>query len=210
MNYDVISSSSKGNAVRIGDILVDCGVSFKALSKVVNDIKLVLLTHEHSDHFNQRTIKKLADERPALRFGCCKWLVKKLYDAGVEPSKIDVYQVGKIYDYKQFKISPVKLYHDVPQCGYRVYIGKEKALYCTDTLTIVGISAKNYDLYLLEANYDDEELEERIKGKQDKGEYAYEFKVAERHLSKKQCDEFLMENAGENSEYVYLHEHRGD
>lgn len=209
MNYQIISSSSKGNAVCVDSILVDCGVSFKALCGVVSDIKLVLLTHEHSDHFNSNTIKKLADERPTLRFGCCKWLVKKLYDAGIESSRIDVYEVGKIYDYMQFKISPVKLYHDVPQCGYRVYIGDEKALYCTDTSTLDGISAKGYNLYLLEANYEDEELQERIKSKQEKGEYAYEFNVAGRHLSKKQCDDFLMENAGENSKYVYLHEHIG-
>lgn len=208
MKYKVISSSSKGNAVLVDDILIDCGVSYKAISDVVADIKLVLLTHEHSDHFNGSTIKKLAYERPTLRFGCCKWLVKKLCSTGVEPYRIDVYEIGKIYDYRQFKISPVNLYHDVPQCGYRIYIGNEKAIYCTDTRTLEGINAKGYDLYLLEANYEDEDLQERIKTKQENGEYAYEFNVADRHLSKKQCDDFLIANAGKNSEYVYLHEHK--
>ncbi len=208
MKFSVIASGSKGNAVCIDHILVDCGISFKALYGIVNDIKLVILTHEHSDHFNGKTIKRLANERPTLRFGCCKWLVKKLYETGVEATRIDVYEVGKLYDYKQFKISPVKLYHDVPQCGYRIYIDDEKALYCTDTSTLEGISAKGYDLYLLEANYEDEELQERIKTKQEKGVFAYELGVANRHLSKKQCDDFILANADENSEYVYLHEHR--
>lgn len=208
MNYSIIASGSKGNAVCVDYILIDCGVSYKALSSIVNDINLVLLTHEHTDHFNSKTIKRLADERPTLRFGCCKWLVKKLYDAGVEATRIDVYEIGKIYDYKQFKISPVKLYHDVPQCGYRVYIGNEKALYCTDTSTLEGISAKGYDLYLLEANYDEKELQERIKLKQGNGEFAYELGVANRHLSKKQCDDFILANADKNSKYVYLHEHK--
>lgn len=33
----------------------------------------------------------------------------------------------------------------------------------TDTKTVEGISAKNYDLYLVEGNYDEDEIEERIK-----------------------------------------------
>lgn len=58
---------------------------------------------------------------------------------------------------------PIKLYHDVPQCGYRVLFDDYKAIYMTDTKTVEGISAKNYDLYLVEGNYDEDEIEERIK-----------------------------------------------
>ena len=36
----------------------------------------------------------------------------------------------------------------------------------TDTKTVEGISAKNYDLYLIEGNYEQEELEKRIEEKQ--------------------------------------------
>lgn len=117
-------------------------------------------------------------------------------------------ECGKIYDYKKFKISPVQLYHDVPQCGWRVYIGDEKALYATDTATLEGISAKDYNLYLIEANYEDNELQERIKEKREQGKFAYEISVPYRHLSKEQADEFLLKNMNDNSEYVYLHQHR--
>lgn len=49
MNYDVVSSGSKGNAVIINEfILIDCGVSFKALSEKYRNLKIVLLTHVHS------------------------------------------------------------------------------------------------------------------------------------------------------------------
>ena len=129
MNYNIISSCSKGNATVIRDIiLIDCGVSFKQLNKVYKDIKLVLLTHIHKDHFNRSTIKKLAKERPTLRFACCEWLLKPLLECGVNKINIDILEIGKKYDYKLFKVVPIKLYHDVEQCGYRVLFDNYKVV----------------------------------------------------------------------------------
>lgn len=208
MNYNIISSCSKGNATVIRDIiLIDCGVSFKQLIKVYNNLKIVLLTHIHRDHFNKSTIKKLAEERPTLRFACCKWLFEELIKCGVDKRNIDVLEIGKKYDYKLFKIVSIKLYHDVPQCGYRIFFNDYKVIYATDTRTLDGISAKNYDLYLIEANYTKEDMEERIKIKQEQYKYAYEFRAKENHLSKEETDQFLLENMGENSRYVYMHQH---
>lgn len=208
MNYNIISTGSQGNAVVLNDIiLIDCGVTFKALKEVYKDIKIVLLTHSHSDHFNVTTVQTLAKERPTLRFACCEWLVPNLLNCNVPKKNIDVLDIGKLYDYKAFKISPIKLYHNVPQCGYRVFFEGEKALYATDTSTMEGISAKEYNLYLIEANYTEEDLQERINAKMENGQYCYELNVANRHLSKEQADAFLLENMGEHSRYEYLHMH---
>ena len=38
--------------------------------------------------------------------------------------------------------------------GYRVLFDNYKVFYATDTRTLDGISARNYDLYLVEGNYD--------------------------------------------------------
>lgn len=210
MRYKILATGSKGNAVVLNDyILIDCGVSFKRLKDNYRDLKIVLLTHIHSDHFNKTTIKRLARERPTLRFGCCEWLVADLLNCGVSKRNIDVYDIGKVYDYKLFKISPIKLYHNVPQCGYRIFADGQKAMYATDTAHLQGISAKDYDLYLIEANYEQSELQERIRAKQEKHiGFIYEYDIPYRHLCKEQTDEFLMENMGDNSEYVYLHEHK--
>lgn len=76
VDFNIISTGSKGNAVIINSgIMIDCGVPFKALKNHYRLLKLVLLTHIHSDHFNRATIKKLAFERPSLRFGVPEWLV---------------------------------------------------------------------------------------------------------------------------------------
>ena len=209
MKYNIISTGSIGNAVVINNnILIDCGVSFAKLKDFYKSFQLVLLTHIHTDHFNKTTIKKLAEERPTLRFGCCEWLVDDLIKCGVNKKNIDVYEIGKKYNYNNnMSISPVLLYHDVPQCGYRVFIGNEKLIYCTDTNSVEGISAKNYNYYLIEANYKEEEIKERIKTKEVLGQYCYEKDVILNHLSKEKCDKFLYDNMGNNSKYEYMHIH---
>lgn len=208
MNYNIISTGSQGNAVVVNDsILIDCGVTFKALKGVYKQLKIVLLTHEHIDHFNKTTIKTLAKERPTLRFTCCEWLYEKLLSCNVSKSQIDVLKIGRIYDYKAFQVSPIQLYHNVPNCGYRIFANGEKAIYATDTGHLKGITAKDYNLYLIEANYTEEDLERRIIEKTAAGQYCYELNVASRHLSKEQSDEWLMNNIGAFSKYEYLHGH---
>lgn len=208
MNYKIIGSGSSGNAVVINDaIMIDCGVSFKALREVYRDIKIVLLTHIHGDHYNKTTVRKLAKERPTLRFACCKWLAEEV--KGIV-KRVDVVEVGKIYNYGSFKISPIKLYHDVPNCGYRIFIGDKKLLYATDTSTMQGIKAENYDLYMIERNYEESEILDRISRKESKGEFSYEKRAMHNHLSEQQCNKFLVENAGEKSEFIYMHMHRGE
>lgn len=107
------------------------------------------------------------------------------------------------YDYNLFKLVPVKLFHDVPQCGYRVFINGYKLIYATDTYTLEGIKAKNYDYYFIETNYEnDEELHERAYN-----DY-YESRVKRTHLSKEQATEWILENMGLNSVYEFMHQHK--
>lgn len=208
MKYNIISTGSHGNAVVLNDtILIDCGVPLKALNDVYKGLQIVLLTHEHGDHLNTRTVRNLARERPTLRFACCEWLVPNLLACDVPKRNIDVLEIGKLYDYKAFQVSPIKLYHNVPQCGWRVFCGGEKAIYATDTEHLRGITAKGYDLYLIEANYTEDDLQRRIDTKLDAGDFCYELNVANRHLSKEQADEFLLANMGEKSEFAFLHGH---
>ena len=195
------------------NILVDCGVSYNKLKTVVGDLRLVLLTHIHSDHFQPSTVKLLVNNRPLLRFVCGAWMVEPLLMAGVQPSNIDIVDVGKAYQYRLGSdtviISPVQLYHDVPNFGYRIYYGSEKVFYATDTARLDGIIAKGYDLYLIEANYEEAEMQKRIEGKRANGEYIYELGAMRCHLSKQQADNWLYNNMSKTSRYVYLHCHEG-
>lgn len=211
MICNVIATGSKGNAVLLdGTILLDCGVPYKLIEPYVRDLRLVLLTHIHGDHFNPGTIRRLHKERPTLRFGCCEWLAVPLLDAGVSAKCIDVYNQDMVYRYNElFGLSPFWLAHDVQNCGYRIFgDGEYKALYATDTGSLEGIVARGYDLYMIEANHTEAEIAERIKRKTEAGEFVYEYRAAAGHLSKEKADAWLAQNAAPGkSRVVYLHKH---
>lgn len=201
--YKILSSGSKGNAVIYFDtILVDCGVPFSIVKPYLKDIQIILLTHSHGDHLNVNTIKKTQSERPAVRFGCGEFLTEKL----TEIKNVDIFQAGRIYDYGAFKVSPIVLYHDVPNFGYRIFKGGKKILHATDSRTLDGISAKEYDLYCLECNYDEERVYSIIGSKRERGEYAYQLGSINSHLSVQQSQDFVLRNAGKEYQFVQLHQ----
>lgn len=214
MEYDVIQTGSKGNAVVInGEILIDCGVPYKKLEPYVKGLKLVLLTHRHLDHFKPSTVRRLHQERPTLRFGCCEWMVEPLLETGVDKRSIHVYKPDftYFYSYSQdappFSVRAVLLTHDVPNCGYRVCDRKERLFYATDTGTLDGIEAKGYDYYFVESNHTQADIEARAAEKLAKGEFAYEMRAASTHLSYEQAMDWLYKNMGPTSRYVLLHQH---
>lgn len=212
IRYDIIATGSDGNATVIEDkILIDCGVPFGKLKRHAPALKLVLLTHIHSDHFRRPTIKKLAKERPTLRFGCARWLVDALLNCGVSKSNIDVLDAGTGYGYGICTIFPLELVHNVPNLGYKIHFSNgDKMIYATDTNNLNGITAQNYDLYMIEANYAEAAIAEKIEKKTAAGQFAYEMQVVNNHLSKEKCDDWLYRNLGERSQYVYMHQHKED
>lgn len=202
----VISSGSEGNAVIYNNaIMVDCGVSLKALSEVKRSLKIVLLTHKHSDHLKIRTLQRLQAERPTLRVACGDFLLEELPCI----KNIDVLQVGKIYDYGAFKVSPIKLYHDVPNFGWRIFLPNgQKIFHATDTVHLEGITAKGYDLYAIEHNYCEEYIQQAIEEARANGEYTHAYSNINTHLSIQQARAFIEENRKESSEVLELHKSR--
>jgi len=188
-------------------VLIDCGIPFKALEEHYRRLKLVLLTHIHGDHFRPSTLRRLAMERPTLRFACCRWLVEPLVSAGVPVSSIDPLEPGIMYCYGICNVIPVSLTHNVPNCGYKIHFPRDKVFYATDASNLNGIVARHYDLYMIEANYEDEAILAKIAAKRESGEYAYELQAMRNHLSKAKCDDFIYRNIGPGGEYVYLHRH---
>ena len=203
--YNVIATGSMGNSVLyFNSILIDIGIPYSRLKPYVKDIQIVLLTHAHGDHINIKTLQRLQKERPSLRIGCGKWMLP--YLEGI--SNVDVYEIGKLYDYGQFKISPFKLYHDVPNCGYRIFKDETKIFHATDTKTLEGVTAQGYDLYCIEANYSEPIAQQMIEQAIEKGEFTHIIGSINSHLSEEQCNDFYYKNKSEKSKLIRLHETR--
>lgn len=200
----VLSTGSKGNAVLYhGSILVDIGVPFALLKDFYKNLELVLLTHKHNDHLNVNTLYNLTKLRPTLRVGCCSWMEE--YTKKIK--NVDIYEIGQIYDYGKFQVSPFKLYHDTENCGYRIFKDNAKIFHATDTAHLKGISAKGYDLYAIEHNYDEETIWDDIRRIEEAGGFAHQRGSINTHLSEQQAREFIFQNAKPESKIVRLHEH---
>lgn len=213
MNYKIIASGSSGNAILLNNgILLDCGVSFKLVAPYLAEIKAIFISHEHHDHLNIQTLKKIHELRPMVRFMVGFWLKDKLILSGIKSSKIDVLKHNKIYDYGLFKIQPFILMHDVKNYGIKIYDikTKEKIVYAVDTNKIDHVEAVNYQLYLIEGNYDEEKLERNIKSDVEKGIYSYGMRVKDTHLSIQAASEYILNNAGANSQYEFIHQSKNN
>lgn len=109
--------------------------------------------------------------------------------------------------YRDIRVKAVHLVHDVPNCGFLIKVGNETAFYATDTATLDHLQIKA-DLYLIEANYRTDELQKRIREKEAAGEYVYEYRAANNHLSEEQAVDWLMRNMPPGAEYLFLHRHQ--
>ena len=207
MKYEIIGSSSKGNCIIVEDILMlDCGVAYTKIKPYLKNVKLIFISHIHKDHLLPTTIQKIAYNKPTMKFVTgSKQVVRKLDELGVNRDNI-IY----LYNYSWFDLGIIKLkvepmHHDAENCGLHFKRNGKKGLYVVDTGNIDNVNAKNYDLYLIEANYK-EEILERHKKECTQEELVYLNRVPQVHLSWEQANTFLIENMGKNSEFQYIHE----
>lgn len=211
MEYEILQTGSSGNGTIInGHVLIDCGISFKKVQPYIRGLDLVLLTHIHGDHFRASTVKELHRQRPTLRFGCFAWMAGALRAAKIDERCIDIYDAGYDYIYRFSRTYTVRgfpLVHNVENCGYIITEAGESVLYATDTGSMEHITARDLDLYLIEANHSEAEIEARAAEKLEAGEYSYEAAAAVNHLSKEKALEWLSKNMGPRSKYVFMHQH---
>lgn len=216
MRYEIIQSGSDGNCTIVdGQIAIDMGVPFYKIEHFVNDLRLVLLTHAHGDHFRKPTVKKLAKMRPTLKWACRDWMAQPLRNSGVDPRNIILVNPDKWVQPTEYGcpvtswIAAFDTAHDTLNCGWRIWRDHHDCIfYATDLATLDGIQAKAYTVYLLEANYRESELEQRREAKLEAGEFSYETRAETTHLSWEQTTAWLQENMAPWSTWVPMHEHK--
>jgi phosphoribosyl 1,2-cyclic phosphodiesterase len=186
MKFEVVQSSSKGNLFIINnDLAIDIGCQ---IPKQYEDIRCILLTHSHNDHLNFTALRKafVAFEPMII---CGEWLADevKLYDP-------TIVEVGKVYHFGDYVISPVKAYHDIENCGYRIMYGNHKHIHITDTSTLEGITAKNYDSASIECNHCEITALKLIEQAKEEGVFTHLIGAMNSHLSVQKAIKFCDEN----------------
>lgn len=169
MKITVLASGSGGNATYLETektkILIDCGISYRQLTKRLADHQLdlsgidgIIVTHEHSDHI------KGIDVTLRKHNTFC-YLTEKTHEGMYYKAKenISLEQIKYITPYREFAINditifPLSISHDSNDAvGYVIKSKDKKIVYITDVGYLPQSdheALKNANLYVFESNYD--------------------------------------------------------
>lgn len=198
LDYNIIATGSTGNAVRIENVMIDCGIPFARMKEDLYKVDSLLITHAHSDHVKPSTLERIQREFPNIRIYAnadvaYRYPVDKVI--GTAPFKVR----GKI------RVIPFDGVHDVPVTGYVLLIGDLNVLYMTDTARVSPPGDMKFDYMFLESNFDERKLRELSKQYRRRGYDPYS--SVTRHLSTQKCKEFFYVNRrNEKSVLIELHQ----
>lgn len=196
MNYEIISSGSKGNCVIVNDVMIDAGVPFNKIKEKLYGIKYLIITHIHQDHLNIKTLTKIAANFPHIRL-IGNFEVHNVFAMNY------IANAGFEIETEHYIFKPFELAHDVLCYGYCWRFEDKEIFYATDTATLENAPQGAYDYLFIESNHDEEKLE-RARG-QKVGAYD-PYLSGKRHLSTQAAKAFYyMNRRSRDSELIELH-----
>lgn len=203
LDYHIISSGSSGNAVRIGNILFDCGVPFRKLKDDLYIVDYLLITHDHQDHVKESTLASIAKEFPNIRI-YSTYRVARMNE-NVVPINLDYLPI----ELGDTLVYAVEVPHDVLTYGYIALNSEVAYVYATDlsdTKSLTELTQKlgiRFDAVFLEANYDPEKI--KAVGNEWHGRYNPYLDSTNRHLSTDEAARFYAKFKKEGGEFIELH-----
>lgn len=221
--YNIISSSSKGNCIIYNEtVMVDVGgsVSYKKVEPYLDKVRLIIITHEHSDHFNRKVISRIAENHRDIAFAGGSYMIPLLVECGVSKYIELAFDYKKNmyvkYDFGICILQPVKLYHDVENIGLVFMFDNGITLFhATDTHTLENIRVPNMHYYAIEHNYIDEwrlanierkekeNIERSLNG--ERSIYINEYNSPKAHMSFEYVESWLEEMGAYGSKVLRLH-----
>ena len=199
LDYNIIGSGSSGNAVRIENIMIDCGMPYSKMKEDLYKVDALLLTHSHSDHVKDTTFKRIRKEFPNIKV-YANYHTAYQYD-------VDMVIGTAEFKVKKTKVIPFDGVHDVPVTGFVLCIRKMNILYMTDTSEVNVPEGYPIDYMFLESNYDEEKLRQTAK-RYRKGKYD-PYDAVLRHLSTRKCKEcYYVNRRDKDSVLIELHKSR--
>lgn len=197
LDYNVIASGSSGNAVRIENVMFDCGIPFRDMKEDLYKVDTLLITHAHSDHVKPATLESIRKEFPRI----------KVYGNADVAYRYDVDKVIGNLSFvlpKGRTVIPFDGHHDVPVTCYILQMKGFNILYATDTNDLEIPIKEPIDYFFLESNYDERRLNEIAK-RYAAGSYD-PVANAHRHLSTQRCREiYFVHRRSAESKLIELH-----
>ncbi len=197
VDYHIIASGSAGNAVRIGQIMIDCGVPFKDMHEDLYRCDTLLITHTHSDHIKPATFNRILSEFPRIK-------------TFANPTVAYQYHINEVISTAPFitpggiEVTPYEGRHDTEVTYFTFAIDGEEVIYATDTNLVENPNRIKFDYLFLESNYDEQKLAAMARQYASRG---YDPWVSShRHLSTQQSKAFYYLNRrNKDSQWIELH-----
>ena len=207
-------SGSKGNSTYVGGaeggVLVDAGVSFKKIKEALagagialDDVKAVLITHEHTDHIKGLKLFLKNRSVPVIASRETIYALEFAEAISREQERIYIDELAEHF-IGNIKICRFPTSHDCNgSSGFTVMVGEIKTAVCTDLGVMteaVRQSLSGCELVMLESNHDPEML--RL------GPYPAELKIRigsdKGHLSNRVCAQTISELYGDGTRRFVL------
>ncbi len=210
VNFFSLSSCSDGNSFILYSqpdnlILIDAGISFKKTSKLlkdkfldINNVKAIIITHFHRDHFNglDSIIKRLPNVRIYFNI-----LYKKLYTNYTNKTFFQYLEKFNILD---FEILPFFIEHDMVNTGFKIIYKDKKIGFLSDMGSfddkIINLLS-DINLLIIESNHSIELLYNSF--------YPVELKKridsTKGHLSNEDTLKVILKLYNPNLKYIFLH-----
>lgn len=207
-----LASGSKGNCIYLGTektkILIDAGISTKALKERLGEIKVdlseidaILVTHDHTDHI--QGLKTLAFKLGIPIFANSE-TAKGIVEYFRECPKFKIFSTGETFEFGNLEIHPFSVQHDtIDPVAFTIRVDHLKLGFCADlgfVTTLVKTQLKECDYLYVEANHQPSMVHASARP------MIYKQRVLSRvgHLSNEACAQLLCEVAHDNLKHVHL------
>lgn len=158
----VTASSSSGNAYALNSdtetLFIEAGRPLRETKRAMGyntpQPAGVLVTHRHGDH--------AAHLDTYLREGVTLYANEDVIHAAGDPTDAQTLQDDTATHIGAFKVTPFRVYHDVPAFGFIIqHPEMGAALFATDTFSLPCVF-RGINHWLIEANYDDDILKRQL------------------------------------------------
>ena len=197
LDYHIIGSGSTGNAVRIGKVMIDCGMPYKDMKEDLYKCDTLLITHIHTDHLKKQTFLSILSDFPRIKTFANPTVAYQIY----------INEVISTYPFKTpsgLVITPYEGRHDTEVTYFTWEQDGQNIIYATDTNLVENPNRIKFDYLFLESNYDEQKLNEIARQYARKG---YDpWTSSHRHLSTQQSKAFYyMNRRSPESHWIELH-----